>query len=229
MNFSEKGKINAKGWGEKKVEKLYYAGFDTLKKLLEADKASFMAAKIQGMGEKTFENLIQSRDQALANAGVAEIMAGTVIFDEGIGVRMIQKVIDQYPNFLDVIPTYEQIISIEGFADKKARKFIEGLPKFKNFIASIPILQQTIQNQLNKTYQTPKALIGQSEKQQEKQSPGKSFKGVTLVFTGFRDDELEKRIKALGGEVKSGVTKKVNYLVLGGPKGQGSSKEKESH
>ena len=39
---------------------------------------------------------------------------------------------------------------------------------------------------------------------------------------------MEAVISQRGGDVKTGVSKKIDYLVLGGPKGQGSSKEKKA-
>jgi NAD-dependent DNA ligase len=48
------------------------------------------------------------------------------------------------------------------------------------------------------------------------------------VFTGFRDKALENTIQSLGGDVKTGVSKKVNYVVVGGVKGEGSAKEKKA-
>ncbi len=227
--FFKKDKINAKGWGEKKVEKLYHAGFDTLKKLLETDKAGFMAANIEGMGEKTIDNLIQSRDLALSQASLATIMAGSGAFDHGIGKRMIQIVINTYPNILDFNPTLEQIIALEGFADKKAQKFIEGLPKFKVFLAEIPILQRAVSGQLQPIANVVVAKPGKAAIITPVGTPtGQSLAGVILVFTGFRDQALEDYVKSQGGDVKTGVTKKVNYLILGGPKGEGSSKEKKA-
>ena len=217
--FFKKDKINAKGWGEKKVEAFYNAGFDTLKKLLETDKGGFMAVPIEGVGERGIDNLVESRDVSLKQAGLATIMAGSGCFDHGIGTRMIKKVLDSYPNILDHEVTLEQIVDLEGFADKKAQKFIEGLPKFRQLLIEIPILNKVARTknvEPVKVVQAPLPIGAES------------ISGKAVVFTGFRDKEMEEIIRSRGGEVKTGVTKKVNYLVLGGPKGEGSSKEKKA-
>jgi len=234
--FFRKDKINAKGWGEKTIEKLFEAGHSTLKKLLETDKAGFMRYDArgdlyiaEGIGEKGIENLIKARDIALPNASPATIMAGTVTFDHGIGTRMIQKVIDVYPNILDFNPTLEQIVAIEGFADITAQKFVDGLIKFKSFISDIPILQKAVRGQLKKigTISPPKK--GKAAAVVAVGTPtGQTLSGMNVVFTGFRDQALEAYVKSQGGDVKKGVSKKVNYLILGGPKGAGSSKEKKA-
>ena len=218
--FFKKEKINAKGWGEKKIEAFYNAGFDTLKKLLETDKAGFIAVPIEGMGERGIDNLVKSRDEALRQASLATIMAGSGCFDHGIGTRMIQKVLDSYPNILDHEVTLDQIVNLEGFADKKAQKFMEGLPKFRKLLLEIPILNKVARDSVK------------VKKPQIIQAPlpvgAESINGKAVVFTGFRDKGMEEVIKGRGGDVKTGVTKKVDYLVLGGPKGEGSSKEKKA-
>ena len=231
--FFRKDKINAKGWGEKTVARLYNAGFDTLKKLLETDKAGFMAVPIEGVGEKGIDNLIKSRDLALPQASLATIMAGSGMFDHGIGKRMINKVIDVYPNILDITPTLEQILAIEGFAEKKAQKFVAGLPKFKKFIANIPILQLAARGQLVAVAGAalPKPKPGKAAAIAPVGAPtGETLAGKVVMFTGFRDAQLEAAIKAAGGSVKGsgGVTKKVNYVIVEGAKGKGSSKEKKA-
>ena len=51
--------------------------------------------------------------------------------------------------------------------------------------------------------------------------------GKQIVFTGFRNPELEKKIEALGGEVGNTLSKKTSILIMK-EKGSGSSKEKKA-
>ncbi len=237
--FFKKDKINALGWGEKKVIALYNAGFNTLKKILEADKDTFMAAGVEGMGEKGIENLVKSRDYALSEASIPALMAGTATFDHGMGKRMIQKVLDVYPNLLTMNPppSVEDITAIEGFGDKTAPLFVAGLPRFKAVLADIPVLQKAIKGEIQAAAPAPKkgkpkvdkvaavAAVGQAT--------GETLQGKLVIFTGFRDHGgiLEGGIKAQGGSVKGsgGVTKKVNYVIAEGAKGQNSRKAKDGH
>ena len=234
--FFKKDKINAKGWGEKKIIALYNAGFDTLKKLLETDKAGFMAVKIEGMAERGLENLVNARDAALAEASIPAIMAGTSTFDHGMGKRMIQKVLDVYPDLLTMNPppTVEQITAIEGFGDKTAPLFVAGLPRFKQVLADIPVLQRAVRGELTRAIQPTKPTKPDKVAAVKAvgQPTGESLAGKVVMFTGFRDHggELEAGIKAAGGSVKEsgGVTKKVGYVVVEGPKGQNSAKAKKA-
>ena len=157
-------------------------------------------------------------------------MAGSGAFDHGIGKRMIDKVIDVYPNILDINPTLEQIIDIEGFAEKKAQKFVDGLPKFKTFIADIPILQKAVRGELVTVGLTPSTKPSKSDAiVAVGNATGESLVGKVIVFTGFRDKSLEASIKAAGGTVKNGQpTKKTHYVIVDGPKGEGSSKQQKA-
>lgn len=234
--FFKKEKINAIGWGEKKITAMYNAGFNTLKKLLETDKEGFLKVGVEGMGERGIEGLIKARDYALSQASIPAIMAGTTTFDHGIGKRMIQKVLNVYPDLLTMNPppTVEEITAIEGFGNQTAPLFVAGLPRFKKVLADIPILQKAVRGEL-------KAVTIPSTKQKPDKvaavapvgkATGETLAGKLVLFTGFRDHggALEAGIKSQGGSVKGsgGVTKKVNFVIAEGPKGRDSSKAKKA-
>jgi len=53
------------------------------------------------------------------------------------------------------------------------------------------------------------------------------FKDMTIVFTGVRDKELEKKIEDNSGVIGSGVNKKTSALIVK-EKNSGSSKEESA-
>ena len=59
---------------------------------------------------------------------------------------------------------------------------------------------------------------------------GNGLEGLTLLYTGtfahFSREEIEKKIEANGGRLVSGVSKKLDYLVVG--EGAGPSKLKKA-
>lgn len=219
--------IGFKYWGETTLSKFYYAGFDTIKTMLEASKEQLLKAKIEGIGEGIIDRMIKSREEVLPYVTLPVLMSASGAFGLGFGVRKISAVLTVYPNVLNLEINADQIKNIEGFADKTSEKFIEGIPKFKEFIDDIPILQQVIKGQLKPV--SPKLVSPVVELNIAKQeNGGQGFRGKSVVFTGFRDAKLEESVKAVGGDVKTGISKKVDYLVVGGVKGQGSSKEKKA-
>lgn len=219
-------KIKAKYWGETTLEKFYNAGFDTIKKMVETTREEFMAANIDGIGSGIVDRMVKTLESALSQTNLSTLMAGSGSFGHGIGERMIEVVLETYPNILDLNPSLEEIMALDGFAEKKAQKFVDGLPKFKSFIRNIPILEKVALGKMKPILTPEKVKPGKASAiEGVGAATGQSLDGVLVVFTGFRDKQLEEIIKSGGGQVKTGVTKKVNYVIVDGPKGKGSSKE----
>jgi NAD-dependent DNA ligase len=118
-------------------------------------------------------------------------------------------------------------VAIPGIEKKSAEAFIEGLPRFwkfvkdndmeRVFVASAPVAKSP-------------AAMASSPKQPSPVSKAKNeavmanVKDKAFVFTGFRDKDAEALIEEYGGRVASGVTKKVDYLVIKEAEGKKSSK-----
>lgn len=229
--------IGAKYWGESTIAKLYYGGFNTVKMLLESKQEDLLSRNIEGIGSGIIARMIKTRDETIQNITLPQLMSASTCFGLGFGQRRLTAILDRYPNVLNMTPTIEDISDIDGFAEKTAEKFIEGLPKFKKFLSEIPMLYSIINNpkpvsQINPISPLVNPVIPVSPISSLVVSPvdknKESIRGKAVVFTGFRDKTLENTIKSLGGEVKTGISKKVNYLVVGGVKGQGSSKEQKA-
>jgi hypothetical protein len=54
------------------------------------------------------------------------------------------------------------------------------------------------------------------------------LQGKKVVFTGFRDEELKKKIEAAGGKVMSAISKQTDFVVVDGAKGESSAKAQEA-
>jgi len=256
--------LGAKYWGESVIQKLYDAGFDTVKILLESSRDDLLAEKIPGIGAGVVDRILKTRDEAMETITLSQIMSASSAFGMGFGVRKVEMVLDEYPNVMTEYVTLDQLVAIKGFGEKTAERFLEGLPKFKQFLDDIPVLKGKLLRQkkkkllkpgetiLEKT--APKAeieptvpkkvvklvikkptaekVVSKSPKTPSpKASPKpsktkKSIEGVTVVFTGFRDKNLEQKIKDNEGKVTTSVSKNTTCLVVGGVKGTGSAKEK---
>lgn len=240
-------KIGAKYWGETTLAKFYNGGYNTIKQMVETTREQFGQSDIAGIGGGIIDRMVQTRDAALPQVSLPQLMAASGQFGLGLGERKIRVVTNAYPNILDIIPTVEQITALDGFAQKTAEKFVAGLPKFKQFIKNIPILERVARGQLrapSPLTQPTHAIIPGISPVVGAVSPvvgdispavspvtpagAQDIRGKSVVFTGFRDKALENGILARGGDVKTGVSKKTAYLLVGGPKGQGSGKEKKA-
>lgn len=222
--------IEAKYLGENTLAKFYHAGFDTVKIMLESTKEDFMDANIEGVGEGIIDRIILSIKTSLPKTSLSQLMSASGVFGLGFGNRKITAILDVYPNILDLEPTVDDIEAVEGFANKTAQRFVDNLPKFRKFVADIPIIQDLIEGRLRnvggvETGVGSENILNDNNNDNDKQKIEQNLAGKSVVFTGFRDKGLEANIKSRGGSVKTGVSKKIDYVLVGGKKGAGSSKE----
>lgn len=192
-------KLETKGLGEKNVEKMVEAGLNTIPKILGANKEKFII--VEGFGEKTAENLIESIKKALINVPLAKLMAASNKLGHGIGEERIKQVLAIYPNLISDYKKWtkkefiDKIKEINGWEDKTASLLVNNFGEFIKFYASIS--KYVTIEVVKKT----KIINGE-------------FTGKIVVFTGFRDKNLEERIEAQGGKIGSTVSKNTDYLVI---------------
>jgi len=226
--------IGAKYVGEALLTKLYHAGCNSVQMILGATREQFLAAQIPGVGAGIVDRMMKSIDEALKVVSLARLMSASCEFGMGFGVRKITAILDVYPNILNMNPTLADICAIHGFAEKTAERFVDGLPKFRTWLLSNPVLIRYLQYQQAQLAQAaaPPASIavGQAMGPAAPTNPNaESIAGKKVVFTGFRDNALEAKITQLGGKVMTSVSGSTSVVVVGGTKGAGSGKEKDAH
>jgi len=92
----------------------------------------------------------------------------------------------------------DKIVKLDGFDTKTANKFVDNLESFKKFY-----------KKLKKVHN----LKGVTKKTKQVST---LFAGKKIVFTGFRDKELEKFIEENGGSVSSSVSANTSLVVYSG-------------
>jgi NAD-dependent DNA ligase len=192
-------KLETKGLGEKNVEKIVEAGLDTIPKILAADKERFLM--VEGFGEKTAENLVGSIKKALTNVPLAKLMAASNKLGHGLGEERMKQVLSVYPNLMTDYKKWtkkefvDKIKEISGWEEKTASLLVNNFGEFVKFHTSIS------------------KYVKVNGVKQVKITSGE-FTGKTIVFTGFRDKDLEAKIEAQGGKIGSNVSKNTDYLVV---------------
>jgi DNA ligase (NAD+) len=236
--------LEAKYCGEVTIGKLYHAGYDNIFKIVAMDKNEFLSRKIPGLGEGIFDRMKASIDKCLESPKLSQLMSASCVFGIGFGTKKLDLVVSQYPNVLDLDLTVDQIVSIKGFADKTAERFVEGLPKFREFLKELQsvrkvnferkiekkVVEKVVEEKTDKIIGLKiKKVEPQRKEPQTKDSEKikntENISGKTVVFTGFRDKNLENNIINAGGKVTTSVSKKTSFVVVGGKKGTGSAKE----
>jgi DNA ligase (NAD+) len=160
---------------------------------------------IDGVGTKLIAKISNEIKTKLDKAELYTFMDASHIFGKGLGSRKLKEIIKEYPNILTDKSTKkelkEKIKKIDGFAELTAGRFVDNLDKFKKFYEDF-----------NDIYNVDH-MVKKLTKKTKSTSSELKFKNEVIVFTGVRDDELQKMIEDQGGKVTGSVSKNTTILI----------------
>lgn len=193
---------NIDGFGPATIEKLYASTVRTLPEIYTQSAFDFEGI---GFGPKQSENLVtqleRSRSEQIEDW---RFLAAFGIFRMGGG--NCERLLSHHKLENIFALTLEQIISIEGFAERTAEIVIRELTRIA------PLFQQLFQLHFNLAI-TP--LISELQDSGEL-SP---IAGKLLVFTGTMTQgsrsEMQANAKKMGAKIGSSVSGKTDYLITG--------------
>ena len=177
--------------------------------------------EIDGVGEKLIKKIAKESVTRLDKAELHTFMDASHIFGKGIGSRKLKEIIKVYPDIMtnkvndktknDII---ENIKKIDGFAELTATRFVNNLEKFKTFFEDFnEVYDITHMIKINKP---------------DKTKTSTKLKDDIIVFTGIRDDELQKQIEDQGGKVTGSVSKNTTILITSDNPDTGTEKYKKA-
>jgi DNA ligase (NAD+) len=204
--------MGAKHLGDKTILKLYRGGFTTIKSLLTATLEGLM--KVDGVGKSGAERMLSEIARCREPTPVYRIAVASGVFPKGVGESRMKSVFQRYPDVLERYKRGENLVellqTVEGIKTV-AGDITIGIPDFIRFLETNPVVAEFAQP-------------AQSVSQQKSQSFGKSIAGLKIVFTGGKDEAVEREIEARGGKVTTSVSSKTG-LVVTAQRYSGSSKE----
>lgn len=124
----------------------------------------------------------------------------------GFGVRKAKALLAQIDEADLKVASVNVLAGLDGFDTKTAQKVRNGLPLAYNLLD---------------------ILVAEDLVRLVKEVKTAELKGLNVVFTGFRDPDLEKTIEGAGGKVGSSVSSKTTHLLCIDPSA-GSSKLKKA-
>ena len=190
--------FDTNGLGEKIVEKLIDAKIDTILKILQATKNNFL--NVSGFKEKSAINLELSIKKAMIDINMSKLMAASNKLGHGLGSERIKLILDKYPNLLKDYKKWskdefiDKIKEVYGWEEKMSTLFVNNFSDFIKFYDSI------------KEYITIKNVVTKIIKNE--------YTGKTIVFSGFRDGELEKKLQESGAKITNSISKNTNILIV---------------
>lgn len=213
--------LGVKNAGRKRLESIVAAGIDNINDLLRVQPQQL--EQIQGIGPTLSSQLYQDIHAAVTNVSLARIMDASGHFP-GIGERRFEDILAVHPDLLDFIylNTEEAISRIQEVRGIKtlAVNIMSNLPRFVGWLTNNPMI--TIERPRPvQTFVAPPRLTTltfaptQVPAQVPTQAPtGNRLAGQTIVFSGFRDRDLENQLKDLGARVTTSVSRNTTMLII---------------
>jgi NAD-dependent DNA ligase len=184
--------------------------------------------KIDGLGKKSIDKIYESIDKSLTNRKLHEIMAASQIFGRGMGTRKIKLITDNYPNILELQKSKSNeeltklINSISGFDEKTTSKIVDNFDDFIIFMNKLIKIKPNVikDNTEDNKDKNNKDKKNKSNKSSDKDTDNninldkyKDYKNKTIVFTGFRDKEIESILENVGAKITTSVSKNTDIVV----------------
>jgi DNA ligase (NAD+) len=212
IHFVSKDALDIKSFGEANVRKFYELGLITdVPSIYNLDFERI--GVLEGFGKKSIENL-----QAALEASKKQPLYRLIY---GLGIRFIgettaKTLANAVDHLLDfTTKTEEDLLALEDVGVKVAKSIVDFFGDAQN----IELLHKL-------------ETLGLDLKNQKKAAPaGSSLTGQTFLFTGtlptLRRSAAEQMAADLGGIIASGVSSKLNYLIVGEDAGSKLEKAKK--
>ena len=147
------------------------------------------------------------KDQ-LSKVSLNTLMTASNLFGRTLGEKKIELIMNEYPDILISKETgpqkIQKIMSVKGIAEKTATAFVENINEFIDFIKDCKLenkLEISVDLNINKNKNNNNINI----------SP---LFDKTIIMTGFRDKNLEDKIKSEGAKIGSSVSKNTFVVIV---------------
>lgn len=184
------------------ITKMFESGYNTLPKILSASKEDF--AQIDGFGDKLAERTVTNLHTILKQCTIDDIISSSSCFGFGIGKKKIQKLIGSVDLLSEGLEDDGDILiakisTLDGFSEKTAQQIVSHIPQMKQLVSEL----------------SPYLAVVTKETKEDKKNVncGNKLIGQTIVFSGFRDKDLENLIVSEGGTITSSVTKNTTMVI----------------
>lgn len=212
IHFVSKDALDIRGFGEANVRKFVELGLlGDIPGIYTLDFAQL--ASMEGFGKKSIENLQQAIELSKKQPLHRLIYALGIRFVGETTARTLANAVDHLLDFQSF--SEEQLQQLEDVGTKVAgsiRQFFSNSDNIK-MLQALEKLGLTLRNEKKDTHSTG------------------NLTGKTFLFTGtlskLKRSEAEEMVRANGGQILSGVSAKLNYLVAGEEAGSKLEKAKK--
>ena len=191
-------KIQVDGLKEGNINKIISGGFNSIEQILSMTVDDFKT--IPGFKDKMANKIVNSIQNQINTVTLPRLMDASNIFGFGMGESRIKLVLTKYPDILITDESNgekrEMIMEIDGFAEKTAMKFVKNIRKFNKFLKKLNLTSKNVYK-INKNINKNHVLY-------EKK----------ILLTGFRDEDLLTKLRNVGVNIASSVSKQLDILII---------------
>lgn len=177
--------IGVAGVGEKTIEKLYDNGFNTVKKILNANPTDLV--KIRGIGKLTSERMKERIRNRVVKTPIDRFIEAMTVTNFKISRILIKEVLRTFPSLLDkemnsiAIENILKTKKIRGIGPKRAIMISEEFPIIRKSLLDLD------EDGISKAIEYQKSLALTIKER----GYNENITGKTFVFTGFKDTPYE--------------------------------------
>ena len=158
--------------------------------------------KLDGFKEKKSTKTYESIQNAIKKNTLEDLMCASNIFGRGLGPKRLSLILETYPDILTTDVSNKDKVSmiteIKGMSSKTAELFVVNIEPFVVFMKEANLLHKI------KELQEKKKIV----------NTGHTLYGKKIVMSGFRDKDLIKFIKNIGGINENQITKDTFALII---------------
>jgi DNA ligase (NAD+) len=212
--------IGVEGLSSGNVSRIISAGYDSVAKIINMSVDNFL--EVEGFKMKMATKIYNGIREKLESASIITLMSASNVFGRGFSGKKIELVFSLYPDVLTSKENNEtkiaKIADMKGMAQKTAEAFVERIGAFVDFMKECGLEEKILLSNVENEATISKATVDTSNPLYEK----------TIVFTGFREKELEAVLKEAGAKMGSSVSKNTLCVVVKDSNSEESSKVLEA-
>jgi DNA ligase (NAD+) len=195
--------IEVDGLSQGNIDKIINTGFDSVPKIIRMNYDDFL--KVQGFQQKTATKLFEGIKKKLDEASILTLMAASNIFGRGFSKTKFELILSEFPDVLisndsDSLKI-RRITNMKGMADKSAEAFVSKIKDFCDFIRQCGLQSKLSIESLNSIVSENVVIDS-------------LISGKSIIMTGFRNKDLEQKIKQFGGKIGSSVSKNTFVVII---------------
>ena len=212
MHFASKDAMDIRGLGEANIRKFYELGL--LRSIPQIYQLDFDAiAQLEGFGKKSIDNLKTAIENSKAQPLHRLIFA--------LGIRFVGETMAK-----TLAHAVSHLSDLQKFDEEALQNLEDVGPKVAGSIV------QFFNNKDNITMLKELETLGLTLRNDQKQyASSGNLQGLTFLFTGtlskLKRSDAEEMVEKNGGSILSGVSSKLNYLVVGEDAGSKLEKAKK--